>query len=210
MAAFVLRSMLIGMAIGVVAELLARVLNLWVYRQPQTPLLNVVAVFGFTMGGIASLVPVFGLLPACALAFVIGLSYEVANLWILDWWFFPGERVGFIRGHTAILLVLAVLWGLLPAMIVVAQTGLPGLSGSARSRQMRLRALTQREKQLLGKLDALRQRERGVESKLERVRRKKQYILDHLAVRRLESADASATPATPRRPPDAGRRRKTE
>ncbi len=40
----------------------------FVYAQPQTTLLNIVAVFGFIMGGIAGLVPHIGLWKACAVA----------------------------------------------------------------------------------------------------------------------------------------------
>ena len=109
-----LRCMLIGMAIGVATEVSARQLSLWVYRQPVTPVVNVIVVFGLVMGGVASAVPAVGFFPAFVIAFVIGLAYEIANLTVFDWWYFPGERLAFIRGHFAIVTVVAALWGAVP------------------------------------------------------------------------------------------------
>jgi hypothetical protein len=191
MAALALRCMLAGMAIGVVTELAARRLKLWVYRQPQTPILNVIGMFGIVMGTTAALARVIGLLPACALAFVCGLAYEVANLRLLDWWYFPDERLGVIRGHTAIVVVLAVLWGTVPAMIIIAQATMPRLLVSGRTDQARLEALSVSERQLLEKLEQTRQRVRSIESKLEDVRARRQAILDRHAVRRLQPGAAS-------------------
>ena len=112
----VLRCMIIGMLLGAVTEAIARTLGLWVYRRPQTPIINVVVMFGLIMGGIASLVGPLGIVGTFVLAFAIGLAYEIANLRLLDWWYFPGDRMAFVRGHAAIALVLAVLWGSVPLL----------------------------------------------------------------------------------------------
>src|SRR5438094_457328 len=103
---------LIGMVFGLLTEVGARVFNLWVYRHPQTPLLNVIVVSGLVMGSIAALVPRYGMPLAFAAAFAVGLAYEVANLAFLRWWDFPGERMGFIRGHAAIVVIASIGWGL--------------------------------------------------------------------------------------------------
>jgi hypothetical protein len=119
-----LRCMLIGGVIGVVSEFGARTLRLWIYRQPHYPIINVIVTFGIIMGAIASFVPSIGPLPAFAIAFVYGLAYEIANLRVLHWWDFPDERVGFIRGHAAIVVAIALLWGVVPLMIVAVQATL--------------------------------------------------------------------------------------
>jgi hypothetical protein len=174
--------MLIGMVIGVAMEVAARTLRLWIYHQPQTPMLNVVAMFGVIMGGIASLVPRIGLAPAFVLAVAVGLGYEIANLQLLNWWYFPDERLWFIRGHTAIVVVIALLWGLTPVVIAGAQAALPGARNMAASRQSRLEALAEREKQLLEKLEGLQQRERDIQTRLEELRVLKQALLARQAV----------------------------
>jgi hypothetical protein len=112
----VLRCMLISMVIGVGGEVSARTLRLWIYRTAYTPLVNIVVMFGVIMGGIAALVPSVGVLPIFFIAFAVGLVYEIANLYVLDWWYFPDERLAFVRGHTAIVVVLALLWGTVPVV----------------------------------------------------------------------------------------------
>jgi hypothetical protein len=180
----VLRCILIGMTIGAVAELGARVLKLWIYRQPQTPILNVVAVFGLIMGGVATLVPTIGVAAAFVIAFAFGLIYEIANLRVLNWWYFPGERLAFLRGHTPIVVVIALLWGFVPVVIAGAQSQLPGARRARAPGQTRLQILSEREQQLIEKLDAVRQRERDLETRLEDVRALKQALLAREAVRR--------------------------
>ena len=194
-----LRCMLIGIVVGVATEFVARVFKLWVYRQPQTPILNVLMMFGLIMGGIAGVVPRIGLLPAFAIAFAIGLIYEVANLRLLDWWYFPDEHLGFIHGHTAIVLAISLLWGVVPVMIAGAQRGaLPMGRVTARRAavpsQTRLEALQEREKQLIEKLDTLRERERAIETRLDQTRALKQMLLSRQAVRRPGTQDGTPTP----------------
>jgi hypothetical protein len=113
----VLRCVIIGMVIGAVAEFGAGSLQLWVYRRLHFPIVNVVAVFGIIMGSIAALVPLLGLALAFVIAFAVGLLCEVVNLTRLHWWSFPGERVAFIHGHAAVVVMLALLWGSVPLLI---------------------------------------------------------------------------------------------
>jgi hypothetical protein len=203
-----LRFMLIGVLIGIATELGAWALGLWVYRQPQTPVLNVVVMFGVIMGGVASLVRVIGLLPAYWLGFAVGLIYEVLNLRVLKWWDFPGERLAFVRGHTAIILVLAVAWGVVPVVIANAQTAVPRthlLLGAAEKQlkprpertkvtiEARLEQINEKEKRLLEKLEAVRQRERDLESRLEAVRTYKQMLLNRQVVSRPGKPGATPT-----------------
>ncbi|MFI5395299.1 MAG: hypothetical protein ACHQ9S_07165 [Candidatus Binatia bacterium] len=112
-----LRCVLIGIVFGILAETSARALSLWIYRRAHYPLVNVLVIFGLVMGGIAAVVPQIGVLPALLLGIAAGLLYEVINLAVLDWWYFPGERLAFIHGHAAIVAVLALLWGVVPVAI---------------------------------------------------------------------------------------------
>jgi len=186
--------MVIGMAIGVVTEVAAYLLRLWVYHQPQTPIVNIVVMFGFIMGGLACSVRVLGLLGAFVSAFVIGLLYEIANLSVLRWWYFPDERLGFIRGNAQIVLVIAVLWGVVPVVIARAQTALPKAQRSAVPAASRVERLNQREKELMEKLATVQQRARDIEAKLAEIRAAKEALVARQAVRRPGAADVPATP----------------
>jgi hypothetical protein len=173
--------MLISLMLGAVTEGVARLFKLWVYEQSQTALLNIVAVFGFVMGAIASLVPHIGFARACALAAAVGFAYEVINLRVLHWWRFPDERLLFVRGHHAIVLVLALLWGVVPLVTAKVHAAV-WHPGAATSIEARLEQLNQQEKRLLEALDGIREKERALEARLEQVRHKKQVLLDRQAV----------------------------
>jgi len=109
------------MVIGAITEFGAHVLQLWVYRRPYYPIVNVVVVFGIIMGSIGALVPSLGLALAFVIAFAVGLLYEIVNLTQLHWWSFPGERVAFIHGHAAVVVAIALLWGFVPLFITALQ-----------------------------------------------------------------------------------------
>lgn len=189
-----LRCMLIGMAIGVVTEIAAYLLRLWIYNQPQTPIINVVVMFGFIMGGIACYVRAIGLVGAFAIAFVIGLIYEVANLSVLRWWYFPEERLGVIRGNAQIVLALALMWGVVPVIIARAQTALPKVQRTAVPAASRLERLNQRENQLVEKLAAVQQRAYDIEAKLAEIRAAKEMLVSRQAVRKPGAPDVPAQP----------------
>ena len=114
----------IGMVIGAAAELSARRLGLWIYRQPQYPIMNVIVMFGIIMGSVAGLVPHLGRPMTFAIAFAIGVVYEIANLRMLNWWYFPGQRLAVVHGHAAIVVVLSILWGAVPLMTAALHAAL--------------------------------------------------------------------------------------
>jgi hypothetical protein len=188
----VLRYMVIGMAIGVATELAARAFGLWIYNQRQTPVLNVIIMFGLIMGGLAGRMRPLSIGVVTGIAFGIGLLYEIANLRVLKWWYFPNERLAFIRGHAAIVVVLALLWAAVPAMILGVQRVIPATerwSGASR-----IERLNQRERQLTQKLDSLRERARAVETQLDEVRLLKQTLLGRHAVRQLGAQEGNPAP----------------
>lgn len=189
-----LRYVVIGIAIGVVTELTARTFRLWIYHQQRTPVLNVIIMFGLIMGGLASRVRPLGLEVVVGIAFGIGLLYEIANLRVLKWWYFPNERLVFIRGHAAIVVVLALLWAAVPALIVGAQQMLLAKGAPLVSGISRLDRLNQRERQLTEKLEALRERARAVETQLDEVRTLKQTLVGRHSVREMGSQQQNPPP----------------
>jgi hypothetical protein len=189
----VLGYIIIGVVIGVATELVARTFRLWIYNRASTPVLNVIIVFGFIMGVLASRVRGLGLPNVIALAFGVGLLYEIINLRVFKWWYFPSERLLFIRGHTAIVIVLALMLAVVPAAILETHALVP-LAGRSLIAGSRLDRLNQRERQLMQKLDGLRERARAVETQLDEVRMLKQALVGRQAVRRLESQDANPPP----------------
>ena len=114
----------IGIAVGAVAETAALLLDLWRYRSPLYRVLNVLLVFGVVMGAVATLTPTLGIAAVFAIAFAIGLAYEAANLAWLDWWRFPDDRLGPIRGAAACAAAIAVAWGATPLLITTVAAAL--------------------------------------------------------------------------------------
>jgi len=116
-----LACVLLGVIIGTVTEVTARTGRLWLYHRPYTPVVNVIGMFGLIMGGLAAAAGHLGTAATFGLAAAIGLAYELANLHILHWWYFPDQRMALVRGHTAIVLTLTLTWGLVPLMIAAAR-----------------------------------------------------------------------------------------
>ena len=107
----------IGLLVGVIGEMFAYGLALWRYRRPAYPVANVVLMFGLVMGGLASFVPSLGLAIVVAGAFAVGLAYEWLNFLVLDWWWFPENRVWQFEGRSACALVIALAWATVPVTI---------------------------------------------------------------------------------------------
>ncbi|HVM96594.1 MAG TPA: hypothetical protein VMT89_09405, partial [Candidatus Acidoferrales bacterium] len=105
---------LTAMAIGVIAEIVARVLRLWLFRHWSLAVVNIVVVYGLVMGGLASQARLLGSLGMFASAAAIGAAYEVANLRLLHFWRFPDERVATSGGQVAVIALLTILWVLVP------------------------------------------------------------------------------------------------
>jgi hypothetical protein len=113
----IVESIAIGIVIGIVGEAGARILDLWRYRAAHYPILNVLLMFGVVMGTVAMLAATLSWVTVFAIAFGIGLAYEVVNLAYLDWWRFPNDRLGPFRGPTACAVAIAVAWGAVPLLI---------------------------------------------------------------------------------------------
>jgi hypothetical protein len=116
-------NVLTGILIGLVSEAGARHQRLWVYRRPLYPVLNVIVMFGLVMGSVAELAQAIGLAGAFGAGFAIGLSYELLNLTLLDWWYFPDGCLYMLRGKMACAAGVAVAWGAVPVAIAVVRGG---------------------------------------------------------------------------------------
>lgn len=184
----------IGLVCGGLVEGLAGWRKLWTYRRPWVAVLNIVGFYGVLMGTLASLATRHSVEFVFVAAFSAGLAYEVANVGVLHWWEFPGERLGFLRGHAAIVLVLAVAWGVLPLLIAV--THAVAIKGPASQPQSRLERLNEQETRLQAQLDAVHARQRNLEARLDYVRRQKGILLERRAVRR-PGPDRPEPEATP-------------
>jgi len=173
---------LAAIALGLIVELLARMLRLWVYERSWMAGFNVLVVFGLGMGTIASQLPRRGALVALVLGASTGLLYELLNLRVLHWWSFPLQRAGVVRGHAAILALLTLAWGFVPPLAWALRVTWP-TDRAARTLQERLDDLEAREQHLLGKLRALHEREDEIERRLELVRSRKRPLAEKLQIR---------------------------
>jgi len=174
---------LVAVSIGILAELIARLLRAWEYRNAWLPLLNITLMYGIVMACLAALVPRVGVLVAAALGAGAGLGYELLNLRWLHWWTFPEGRMVFVRGHVAILAVLTVLWGLVPPATWALRVAWPR-GRSTQSLQERYDDLVNREQHLLGKLRAVQERQDLIEARLQAIRAKKRLIEGKVTVRK--------------------------
>ncbi len=113
-----LEAYLFAVAVGVVAEVTARVGRLWLYRRPIYPVINVLVMFGVVQGLLlASLVPLLGVIPVFLAGWAVGYLYEMLNFGRLGWWHFPGDRFLVFRGKQACALAVGALWGAVPIAV---------------------------------------------------------------------------------------------
>lgn len=104
-------------AFGILVETLAWATRLWLYRSPVYTALNVIFMFGLVMGFLAVLVPRRGALLCFGAAAAVGFLYELANFYLLHWWWFPAGKFLIFRGELGISLALAVMWGMVPPLV---------------------------------------------------------------------------------------------
>jgi hypothetical protein len=112
----VLAAWLVGVLMGVAGEGMARAGQLWLYRRPLYPVVNVLMMFGVVMGGLSLLVPYAGAAIVFLLGVALGYAYEWWNLARLDWWYFPHDRFLVFRGKQGCALAVAALWGTVPVV----------------------------------------------------------------------------------------------
>jgi len=109
---------LVAVAVGLCAEVTARVGRLWLYRSPLYPVANVLVMFGVVQGlFLASLVPVLGAVPVFLAAWAVGYAYEQLNFARLGWWHFPEDRFLCFKGKQACAISVGALWGGVPVAV---------------------------------------------------------------------------------------------
>ena len=104
-----------GVLVGSVAEWAAYRLSLWQYRSPFFLALNVLGMFGGVMGWVAGLQLSWE--PKGMIASLIGTLYELLNMYVLQVWTFPGQKLGPVRGGICISLTLGLVWACVPLII---------------------------------------------------------------------------------------------
>jgi hypothetical protein len=113
-----LETYLIAVAVGVCAEVTARLGRLWLYRRPLHPVINVLLMFGVVQGlFLASLVPLLGAIPVFLAGWAVGYGYELLNFHRLGWWHFPEDRFLFFKGNQACAMSVGALWGGVPIAV---------------------------------------------------------------------------------------------
>jgi hypothetical protein len=167
---------LVGMAIGVIAELVARILHVWIFRHWSLALLNIVLLYGVVMGGLASLIRPLGVVGVFGTAVLIGSIGELANLQFLHFWKFPDGRSDGSGARAAMIVVISLLWGAVPLMVSEVQRGLRQASVRA-TMQDPVEYLDARERTLLEKQEGLQQRLHEIESRLQALRTRREREL---------------------------------
>jgi len=111
-----LKFVAISALLGVPMEIQARVLRMWLYTPPRMVVFNVIAIVGLLFGTIAWLtrgLPV----PAQFLSgAAVGIVYETLNFAGLNAWVFPGDRLGPLKGKTALTIGVGLAWGVYPVL----------------------------------------------------------------------------------------------
>jgi len=115
---------LAALAIGTCVEVFARILNLWTYRSPLYPLINVVLIFGlvqgfgvgWVIGGREALRGVFPVL--FMVGAVLGLLTEGLNEYWLHAWSWSDRPILGIRRSIDKSAFIGVAWGFAPLLTV--------------------------------------------------------------------------------------------
>lgn len=108
---------LLGIIVGIIAELLAYTLKLWLYKHALFWVSNVLLMFG-VVGGVMSYTAMQqGNLALAVFAMgMLGLVYEVVNIYKLKLWTFPAKTIPWLKGNTAVVATTAA-WAGVPVLV---------------------------------------------------------------------------------------------
>ena len=112
-----IKTYLIAIVVGALAETIAKIARLWVYRKPINPVINVLIMFGLVMGGLSLTVSSLGHFPVLIIASIIGYAYEQLNFSVLGWWDFPDDQFLVFKGKQACAVSVGIMWGFVPLII---------------------------------------------------------------------------------------------
>lgn len=103
------------MLIGVLAEWLAALGGLWVYRSRAWLVSNVIIVFGLAMGTVSTSALTWS--QQAIVAGALGLAYEWGNTAVLKAWRFPQQRWAWLPSPCGIGALLALAWAMVPIIV---------------------------------------------------------------------------------------------
>lgn len=204
-----MRTILLGMALGVLVESCAWIMRWWEFRRFPLVVVQIVLVYGLVMGSLAAWVARW---PAAvfAVAFLIGLCSELLNLAFLRWWRFPDGRDDRSWMRLAQVVLLALAWGATPWIIGRADAAVASAWRSSRPADP-VAELEQRKRYLLEKREALLVRLRDIDRRLRAIDRRQEHLR-----RRQARATAAPHPSAPAAggpegpPPDTRDRSRTQ
>lgn len=125
--------LLVALAIGALSELVARILRLWTYRSPGSPVLNILLVFGLIQGlGVAWTVgagqPPVAIAPVLfMIGALLGLAYEGLNEFALHSWAWPETPLLGLRRSIDKAAAVGVAWGAVPVSVQIVARLVGGL-----------------------------------------------------------------------------------
>ncbi len=170
------RSVALGVLLGALVETVAWLFRLWEFRRRIFVLVAVVGMYGLVMGSLATLTPRAGWLRVFTVAALVGLVAELWNLQFGQWWRFPDGQPDNGWRRAAMVLLLAVLWGIVPLAIAEAHIGLQrwwrGPVSPLERVQQKEHTLRQRREILLRRLDDVDARLRATERQRRRLERR--------------------------------------
>lgn len=168
------RCVALGLALGVLVESAAWLFRLWEFRRRSFRLLVILLVYGLVMGSLATYAMRANWLPVFVTAALIGLAIELWNLQFGNWWRFPDGRDDHSAARAAMVLVLALLWGVVPLAIA---EGMQALRQRWNEPVAPLTRLQQREEALQQRRTLLLERLQDVDQRLRDVERRRRRLM---------------------------------
>jgi hypothetical protein len=111
-----LKFVAVSILLGMIAEILARAMQLWVYTPRRMVAVNVLVTVGLLFGTIAWLTQGTSLPVQFLCGAIIGIAYEVLNFAGLNAWYFPDDKCLFLKGKPALTIGVGLAWGMYPVL----------------------------------------------------------------------------------------------
>ncbi|RJF80794.1 hypothetical protein D3874_27305 [Oleomonas cavernae] len=102
--------------LGVLTEIQAGALRLWIYTPRRMVVINVLVTVGLLFGTTAWLTSGISLPIQFLCGALLGIAYEALNFAGLNGWYFPNNKLWFLKGRAALTVGVGVAWGLYPVL----------------------------------------------------------------------------------------------
>ncbi|MDP9139889.1 MAG: hypothetical protein M3O62_03750 [Pseudomonadota bacterium] len=106
----------VSVLLGILMEILAHRLRLWIYTPPRMVVVNVLVTVGLLFGTLAWLAEGASLPIQFLCGALVGIAYEALNFAGLNAWTFPGSKLWFLKGRIALMIGVGMAWGLYPVL----------------------------------------------------------------------------------------------